>query len=270
MSLESSVQQQYQKYYSQTQATLGRGDTGLTPEDQEFFPATEKQRYRLYPYFKELMEFENWAGKKVLEVGVGEGTDHSRFAKGGADLWGVDLTPRHLEITQKRLNYFNLKSRLQQADAENLPFPDSTFDLVYSCGVLFLVPGIEKAVSEIYRVLKPGGKVIALFYHTHSFFYYLNILLYHGAIEGELLFLTLNKLKDWYAGDGLGYPPMRYFTKKELGELFRAFKNPQFFVNQLEQWPVPGQGWIMPCKVLDFLSRRFGYFLTIKAYKSEV
>jgi len=266
---ETSIQQQYQDYYSRTQATLGRGDTGLSPEDGKFFLETEKQRYRLYPYFPELMEFNAWTGKKVLEVGVGEGTDHSQFAKGGAQMWGVDLTPRHLEITRKRLDYLNLTSHLQQADAEKLPFADNTFDLVYSCGVLFLVPGIDKAVAEIHRVLKPGGKVIALFYHTHSFLYYLNILLYHGVVAGELRFLTADKLKDWYAGDGLGYPPMKYFTKKELGELFGAFKNREFFVNQLDCWPVPGQGWIMPKKVLDFLSRRWGYFLTIKAFKAE-
>ena len=94
---------------------------------------------------------------KVLEIGVGLGADHHQFAAAGAELFGIDLTERAIAHTQHRLTVFGLKSDLAVGDAENLNFPDESFDKVYSWGVLHHSPDTPKAIAEVWRVLKRGG-----------------------------------------------------------------------------------------------------------------
>lgn len=264
------LKEQFREYYTFAEATLARKVTDLPQDSKEFFEEIEKHRYSLYPYFKNLMEFDQYKGKNVLEIGVGEGTDHAQFAKNGAVLCGIDLTPRHIDMTKRRFKAYSLSSDLRVADAEQLPFADNSFDLVYSCGVLFLTPHIEKAVSEIYRVLKPGGKIIALFYNKNSFHYYINIILYNGIVRGELQYLTFDKLLDWYAGDGFGYPHVRYLTKTELKNLFRSYENLKFYISNLDKDQLPFLSRFFSGRMLAFFSQYFGYYLTIKAFKSKV
>ena len=265
--MNNNIKQQFKEFYTVTEKTLERGVIDIPQDSREFFEETKKYRYSLYPYFQNLMEFDKYRGKKVLEIGVGQGVDHSQFAKNGAIMYGLDLTPRHIQITQKRFDVLGLKSDLLVADAEELSFSSESFDLVYSCGVLFLVPDIEKAVNEIYRVLKPGGKVIALFYNKNSFYYYINIIAYQGIIKGELQYLTFDKLKDWHAGDGFAYPPIKYFNKRMLRKLFNRFSNQEFFVTTLTKGHLPGIGKFFTQGMIDFYSKYFGFYITIKATK---
>ena len=126
-------------------------------------------RYELEPYILEFAEFKKSQGKTVLEIGVGLGADHQQFAEAGALLTGVDLTQRAITHTRKRFEILSLKSDIQMADAENLPFSDDTFDIVYSWGVLHHSPDTQKAIDEVLRVLKPGGVAKIMIYHTYSF-----------------------------------------------------------------------------------------------------
>ncbi len=101
----------------------------------------------------------------MLEIGVGLGSDDQRFAGSGALLSGMDLTERALEHTQRRSVLFGLSSELAVGDAERLPFEDKTFDIVHPWGVLHHSPDTPRADSEVYRVLKAGGKALILVYH---------------------------------------------------------------------------------------------------------
>lgn len=128
-----------------------------------------KIRYLLEPYIPTFAKFETGEGKDVLEIGVGMGADHLRWAQSQPRLLcGIDLTPRAIEWTRKRLALGKLNSKLQVADAENLPFPDASFDIVYSWGVLHHSPNTRKAFSEAARVLRPGGTARIMIYHTRS------------------------------------------------------------------------------------------------------
>ena len=115
-----------------------------------------------------LAQFEQAKGLKVLEVGVGLGADHQKFAEAGADLYGIDLTERAVEHTRQRLAAFALTSNLTVGDAESLDFPDESFDLLFSWGVLHHSPDTPKAISEVWRVLKFGGSARCMFYHKWS------------------------------------------------------------------------------------------------------
>ena len=112
--------------------------------------------YSLEPEILKFAEFPKFKVKRTLEIGVGLGADHQKLAEHGAILSGIDLTPRAINHTKRRFELMGLISELQIADAENLPFEDSSYDAVYSWGVLHHSPDTQKAVNEVYRVLKSG------------------------------------------------------------------------------------------------------------------
>jgi len=143
-------------------------DLYLQSADRTGYEAQAEMRYRLEPVIPAFADFASARGKKVLEIGVGLGADHQRFAEAGADLYGIDLTERAVEHTRRRLALFGLSSNLAVGDAENLDFPDESFDRVYSWGVLHHSPDTPKAVREVYRVLKHGGGAKIMIYHKWS------------------------------------------------------------------------------------------------------
>ena len=92
--------------------------------------------------------------KDVLEIGVGMGADHLQGAQAGPrSLTGIDLTSKAVGLTRARLALSGASSRLLVSDAENLPFPAESFDLVDSWGVLHHSPRTDHAIAEVRRVL---------------------------------------------------------------------------------------------------------------------
>jgi SAM-dependent methyltransferase/glycosyltransferase involved in cell wall biosynthesis len=147
----------------------GTADIGQQQGSIEFFQEIEHRRYTLESFIFRHAEFSGWKGRTVLEVGCGTGTDLLQFLRAGANAFGVDLSSRSVTLAQKRLNLFGFDSgRVVVADAESLPFPKDSFDLVYSWGVLHHTPDTVKALDEIYRVLRPGGEARVMLYHRRS------------------------------------------------------------------------------------------------------
>lgn len=145
------------------------GEALLLPStDRAGFEAQARERYRLEPYIEGFARFGDARGLDVLEIGVGLGADHQRFADAGARLYGIDLTERAIAHTRQRLALFGLTSDLQAGDAENLPFPDASFDVVYSWGVIHHSPDTPRAAAEILRVLRPGGRLSVMVYQRRS------------------------------------------------------------------------------------------------------
>ncbi len=137
----------------------------------ESFARVESYRYAEQPWMHDVFRYDQWRGADVLEVGVGLGTDHVQLARAGAHLSGIDLTSRGVELTRQRLHQEGLASTLSVMDAEQLSFPDDSFDMIYSFGVLHHTTSLERALREIRRVLRPGGRVLGGLYNRHSWFY---------------------------------------------------------------------------------------------------
>jgi SAM-dependent methyltransferase len=140
----------------------------LETAERDGYARQAEERYRLEPFIADFARFEASRGLRVLEIGVGLGADHQRFAEAGARLTGIDLTERAVEHTRRRLSLFALSSNLSVGDAEALEFPDASFDVVYSWGVLHHSPDTPRAIDEVRRVLKPGGIARIMIYHTWS------------------------------------------------------------------------------------------------------
>ncbi|MEX2116102.1 MAG: class I SAM-dependent methyltransferase, partial [Bacteroidota bacterium] len=114
--------------------------TDLEWGSREFFEQVETFRYTLQPFMDRIMRFKEYKGKRLLEIGCGLGTDLLQFARAGAHVTGIDLTPASIDLARKRFSLYGIPADLQVADAENLPFPDESFDVVYSFGVLHHTP----------------------------------------------------------------------------------------------------------------------------------
>lgn len=134
-----------------------------------YFGQIEEKRYQLEPFIHSFAQFTRYRNKKVLEVGVGAGTDFVQWARAGARVHGVDLTEESIIHVQQRLKLEGLDVvDLYQGDAEHLKYEDNSFDLVYSWGVIHHSPDCFQALKEIVRVVKPGGQIRVMVYHRYS------------------------------------------------------------------------------------------------------
>lgn len=79
---------------------------------RDYFNEIEFHRYSTHPWIIENIQNFDIKGKKVLEIGYGIGTDHLALARQGGIMHGIDITPRNLEITQKRFKLFGFTSEL--------------------------------------------------------------------------------------------------------------------------------------------------------------
>lgn len=147
------------------------GSQNATAEkfSKEYFTEIEHHRYAQEPFIQQFAEFERYKGKSVLEVGIGAATDFTQWVRAGARAHGVDLTPAAILHAQRRLAVEGLKAvDLRVANAEALEYADEEFDLVYSWGVLHHSASIEKAMSEVVRVLRRGGRGKIMLYNRRS------------------------------------------------------------------------------------------------------
>jgi SAM-dependent methyltransferase len=101
-------------------------------------------------------------GTRVLDIASGTGNAALPAARKGADVTASDLTPALLEAGRVRANAEGLGLQWVEADAENLPFENESFDVVMSAiGVMF-APHHQEAADELVRVTRPGGKIALL------------------------------------------------------------------------------------------------------------
>jgi len=133
-----------------------------------FFDDLDQYHFEKLHHLPQLVDFNGWRGRSVLEVGCGAGVDLARFAKGGALVCGVDLTESAIALARANFSQQGLAGRFEVADAERLPFANDTFDLVFAHGVVQYTAHPQTLVNECYRVLKPGGQAIFQVYNRIS------------------------------------------------------------------------------------------------------
>ncbi len=267
------------------------------PGSRRFYELVEEHRYQKEWHIPAAAGFAETKDLRVLEIGCGLGTDGAQFAKAGADYTGIDLTEAAVELAQRRFELFELPGSFRVADAESLDFPDNSFDIVYSHGVLHHTPDTAGAIKEVHRVLKPGGRALVMLYHRDSYNYRVNISMLRRAgvhllrWSGGVKFVHLltgesedalrehaQRLKTERAylsseeflsqnTDGAGNPLARVYSKAEARELFNDFSKVElrtYFLNK--KW-LPILGPILPRSIETRMASRWGWHLWIYGTK---
>jgi len=223
-----------------------------------WFEELAAYRYEKLDYLPRVVDFNACAGKRLLEVGCGIGLDLARFARGGAEVTGVDLSPRAVALAKAYLAQQGLPGESIEMNGEAMAFPDESFDVVYAHGVVQYTDQPARLVSELYRVLRRGGTAIVMLYHTDSWLPWL---------------VRVTKVSLEHADA----PVVRTFTRQEARELLRDFRTVRIVP---ERFPVATKlhhGWkaavynrvMVPMfhALPKGLTRRWGWHLMIWAVK---
>lgn len=142
----------------------------------DFFSRYDAARYRSHPHLLRCLDEIDFAGKAVLEIGLGQGADSEQIIRRGGRWSGLDLTQESVDRVSARFAVRGLPyDRLEKGSVLALPFEAEAFDVVFSHGVLHHVPDIVRAQAEIARVLRPSGQLVAMLYAKISLNYLISI-----------------------------------------------------------------------------------------------
>jgi ubiquinone/menaquinone biosynthesis C-methylase UbiE len=166
------------------------------------------------------------------------------------------LTGKAIATTKAHLSTYGLQSSLQQIDAEELPFSDNFFDIVYSWGVIHHSANPEKIIKEIRRVLKPQGMFLGMMYGRYSlvaFKLWFKFALLQGKPWRSLTHVVAHHMES---------PGTKAYTCRELKALFSEFSSfqPTPIVTVYDCKRVPT--W-----VTKFVPNAFGWFIALRAIK---
>jgi SAM-dependent methyltransferase len=265
---------------------------------REFYERVAEHRYATEWHIPAAAQFGRARNLRVLEIGCGLGTDGAQFARAGADYTGVDLTDAAVELARKCFAVFGLRGEFRTADAEHLDFADESFDVVYSHGVLHHTPDTARAVREVHRVLRPGGRAVVMLYHRNSYNYRVNIGVLRRAgahllktekgldLAHRLTGEPVESLREHAARiktdaesylapgeflnrntDGAGNPLARVYSRREARRLFRDFAEVEMATHFLNKRWLPFVGNLLSRPWEARLASRWGWHLWIYARK---
>jgi ubiquinone/menaquinone biosynthesis C-methylase UbiE len=153
-------------------------------------------------------------------------------------------------------------------DAERIPFPDATFDVVYAFGVLHHTPGTAKAINEVQRVLRPGGQAIIALYHRNSYNFWVGTVLFNGVLKGGLWRKGWKHLLseiEYRSDPNSALPLVKVYSRREVRNLFRQFSRTDIVACHID----PGTR--RPTPMLRSFCERFfsvfGWYLVVRATK---
>jgi ubiquinone/menaquinone biosynthesis C-methylase UbiE len=269
-------------------------------EGKAFYERYDEFRYRTEGHILKELDALDVKDKSVLEIGLGQGADSMQLINRGAIYHGIDLTEESVRRVKERFQLFDKHYReVQVANAEQIPYSDNYFDLVYSHGVIHHSPRIESIVSEIYRVLKPGGQAVIMLYHKHSYNYHISISVLRrmglmmlvpfpflakivSRLTGESV-ERINRHRYHLKKEGLSYFKMKNFIHRSTDgpdnvyatvwtagtakKLFHQFKDIRTNVHFLNERHLLGLQYLLPGTLKKAMAHRYGWHLWIKATK---
>ncbi|MEU2158931.1 class I SAM-dependent methyltransferase [Streptomyces sp. NPDC019396] len=250
---------------------VGGGPAERDGDDHaSFFTRYDAFKYSLEPHIPQCLDDLDLAGRRVLEIGLGQGAESEQLIRRGARWTGVDLTQESLDRVRTRLSQRNLPFEgLHQGSVLDLPFPTNAFDMVFSHGVLHHVPDIRSAQREIHRVLDPGGELVAMLYARWSLNYLIAIgvlrrtalaaavsltragLLTPGGIVGAHVgqarrlglsrYLRMNEFIH-HNTDGPANPYSRVYDRRSVRRAFPDFRLTRTYKRFMHAPPLPVRG----------------------------
>ncbi len=208
-----------------------------------FFDDLDQYHFEKLHHLLRLVDFNGWRGRSVLEVGCGAGGDLARFANGGAEVSGVDLTAAAIALARANFSQQGLTGRFEVADGERLPYADNAFDLVYAHGVVQYTASPQQLVNECHRVLKPGGQAVFQVYNRISWLNALSKLMKVGLEHEDapvLLKYSIGEFQRLLSGfNTVRIVPERFPVKSRLHGGWKGAVYNQLFVGTFNALPRP-------------------------------
>ena len=243
---------------------------------REYFDEVEARKYFVEPHIPRFAQFERWHGKKVLEIGCGIGTDTVNFARNGAHVTAVDLSPQSLELARKRVEVYGLHDQVSfySGSAEELSrfVPLDTYDLIYSFGVIHHTPHPERVMIQLRQYARPGTTIKMMVYYRRSWKVFWILMGY-----GKGQFWRLKELIADHSEAQTGCPVTYTYTREEGRRLIESsgFKATDIFVDHIFPYRIPQYvkyeyvkdwpwNWT-PDRVFHWMERHFGWHLCLTA-----
>jgi SAM-dependent methyltransferase len=242
---------------------------------KEYFDEVEARKYYVEPHIPAFAQFPRWAGKRVLEIGCGIGTDTMNFARAGARVTALDISETSLAVARKRAEVYGLDDRISfsLADAERLTetIPPEPYDLVYSFGVIHHTPHPERVVAQVREhFVGPHSEFKLMIYHRNSW-----KVLWIVLKEGRGAFWKLDELVARNSEAQTGCPVTYTYTPAGARKLLHGFRVTDVFADHIfpyrirdyVQYRYVKEWWfrILPRPVFHALERCFGWHLCITA-----
>jgi len=248
---------------------------------REYFDQVEARKYLVESHIPGFADYPRWAGRRVLEIGCGLGTETMNFARAGARVTAVDLSSRSLELARQRAEVFGLQDRITfiEADAERLAdFVDpSPYDLVYSFGVIHHTPHPGRALEQIRRHFVGPGTTFKMMVYYRWAWKVLAILVReaHGA------FWKLDEAVARNSEAQTGCPVTYTYTRRSVRELLEhsGFTVEDMFVDHIFPYRVPDYVKyryvkafpfnVLPDAAMRALEQRLGWHLCVTSRLAE-
>ena len=246
---ESSAAQ----YYA-TETMFARGQRNLpaaAPYSLQWFLNIETLRHgRQGKWIPRLLEFAKHSGETMLGLGNGLGTDWVQYARHGAAVVACSSSPDHLELTRRNFEIRGLKARLLHSTPSCLPLDDSSIDVVCVSSFLQEQSDPEALVREIYRVLKPGGKVMGVMPASYDVDFWFGLCFPWARLFGKRRVLR-------------GSAGQKY-SRRQLRRLFRGFVEHRIHQRHLSKSDIPHIWRWAPRPMMETL---MGRIMVLKAFK---
>ena len=190
---------------------------------REYFDDVEHRKYFVEPHIPGFADFPRWAGRRVLEIGCGIGTDTVNFARAGASVTAIDLSEASVELTRRRLEVYGLGERatVHVGNAEDLPsiLPPQTFDLVYSFGVIHHSPHPRRILEHVRNYMTAASELRLMVYARISY-----KLFWIMKEEGVWDMSRIDELVARHSEAQTGCPVTYTYTERTVRELLAGFR----------------------------------------------
>lgn len=225
-------------------------DAGAEPYTLQWFLNLEDQRHtRQGRWIPRLLEFAKHPGETLLGLGDGLGTDWLQYARHGAAVIVCSASAEHLALTRRNFALRGLSGRFLHARATSVPLETSSIDVVCVSNLVGATDELSAMIAEIYRVLKPGGKVLAVAPARYDVHYWTRMLMpWYG----------------WFRSTASQDAGPAGFSRRDLKRLFGRFVEHRVHKRHLRRADIPHLWRWLP---RTFLERLMGQVLVLKAFK---
>lgn len=228
-------------------------DEDPEPYSLQWFLDIERHRHsRQAKWIPRVLEFAKHSGERLLGLGHGLGTDWVQYAQHGAGVIVCSNSAMQLELVRRNFDVRHLHGRFIHAQPTRLPLDSNSIDVAFLSSLDLGIDCPAAVVAEVFRVLKPGGKVLAVTSARYDVDFWINVVLFwHRWLFPD---------QDAHRKPG----PNQRYSSWQLCRLFDRFIDHRVYKRQLRRSEIPHVWRFLPTPLL---SRLMGRVLVMKAFK---